>query len=148
MAEINEGGDLAEKLQSVMQDPARMGQLMQMANSLLASGVLSGGVTPSGTETPSEPQEAAASEQTAAGDEESYPQLRSAEPVRQGTEKLAGAHPKPHGNHAQLLHALRPYMSDRRRDRIDQILRLLQMAELAGAMMQMQPPTGTPTPKE
>ncbi|MCQ2433207.1 MAG: hypothetical protein MJ175_11445 [Clostridia bacterium] len=106
-------GDIGEMLRTVLSDPESMGKLTEMAKALSGTGILDGIAG-------------------GAGKESSPARPGAKEDNHQNTAKPQ-IHPK--GKHADLLFALRPYMSTHRQERIDRMLKLLQIAELAETMM-------------
>lgn len=129
--------DLSEQLQSVLSDPARMKQIMQMASALAGSGGLQGMAQENGgAEHPS--ADVQETRPPAVQEEELHEPQKPQEPREQrpgGT----GARSSVGGRHTALLHALRPYMSTARQKRIDQVLKMLRLAELADTAMKLQP---------
>ena len=140
-------GELQERLNSLLSDPESMGKLMQMASGLASSGLFSGFGTGNAPTEPEKPN-AEAGEQP---EKTSDPISASEKPqnTTDGTASPGGTDGASHthlpsrgygagGKHAALLKALRPYMSEGRQSRIDQMLQLLQLTEAAEAILRPQ----------
>jgi len=114
-------GDLSEQLQKMLSDPAAMSQVMQIAGSLM------------GQSTPAAPADSAASpqdspQQDAAADAAAaMPSLPPELPKLLGALTADGASDP----RASLLIALKPYLSDARRERADALIRALKLAAVA-----------------
>ena len=122
---VPDGEELAGKLQSVLSDPEQMGKLMQMASALSASGIFGGGETG-----------------MSEGEQRDEPTARDDAPRKKEAHKDVSSVPHEKGNtgvgsqkHMALLCALKPYMKPEKQERIDQMLRLLRVAEAAEAML-------------
>lgn len=123
--------DLGQKLNAMLSDPETMHRLAGMASALASSGVLSGLVGTGG-----EPREDGdAGDAAAEGTTE--PNLPTA--VSSGGEssgrqasRIAFA---ANSRHSALLRALKPYLGQEKQARIDQMMRLLQLAELADTVL-------------
>lgn len=125
--------DISGQLQSILSDPERMRQLMQMASALAGSGILQGTVR---QENDSPSAAALPGEITAAPDsaEERQTNNPGSERNPEKVPRIAGNGSRSSGGrHAAFLNALRPYMSPQRQKRIDQILKMIRLAELADA---------------
>ena len=145
-----DAGVLQERLNSLLSDPESMGRLFQMASGLASSGLfsgMSGGNALSGTESGGKSM----SEETGVPIEEMPGRNASGGNVSGGASSDADREERrtpsvshgrngtrSGGKHAALLRALRPYMSTPRQSRIDQMLRLLQLAEAAETILQSQ----------
>ncbi len=101
-------GELEERLESVLSDPAQMSRIAQMASRLMGS------IAP----------------------EEPTPAPPGADPAMLAMiGRLAGKMRGDKGR-AQLLQGLSPYLSARRRARLEQALRMAAAASLAGAALE------------
>ena len=123
---LNDG--LEQKLASVLSDPESLSRLAGMASALASSGLLSGlGGGSSGDavrETAeSEPIETAGGEQGDAGRADTVPAVQK--PSVHGIS----------GRHAALLHAIKPYLGQEKQARVDQMMKLLKLAELADTVL-------------
>ena len=126
MAQDNENlsNDGLEKvLQSVLSDPESMSRLAGMASALASSGVLSGLM---GGEKPS-----AAAETTTDGEAADMSVVPSEGGSGSSVASLHGVS----GRHTALLRALKPYLGQEKQTRIDQMVKLLQLAELADTVL-------------
>ncbi|MBE6657564.1 MAG: hypothetical protein E7604_03875 [Ruminococcaceae bacterium] len=119
----NEG--LEQKLNSILSDPESLSRLAAMASSLASSGMLSGLMQGSGTaEEPSKDNESVV--ESTEGDREA-----AAKPLLQNTAAIRGIS----GRHSALLRAIKPYLGTEKQTRIDQMMKLLQLAELADTVL-------------
>ena len=126
MAQDNENlsNDGLEKvLNSVLSDPESMSRLAGMASALASSGVLSGLM---GGEKPS-----AEAENPSGGDAADVAVLSN---ERGGGATGSSLH-SVSGRHTALLRALKPYLGQEKQTRIDQMMKLLQLAELADTVL-------------
>ena len=117
----NEG--LEQKLSAMLSDPESMSRLAGMASALASSGALSGllgAVQPVGAD----------------GAEASEERLPASVSAPTDGKSGAGMDFKSAGNrHSALLRALKPYLGQEKQARIDQMMRLLQLAELADTVL-------------
>ncbi len=121
---------IEEKMRSVLSDPESMQKLMRMASALAGSGIVQGGNdTPEGEDTASE-KTLHISDNTDAGTGDNKPQLLQ-ELAELGARAVSG------GKHAALLHALRPYLGAQKQERVDRMLKLMQLASLAEKVLKM-----------
>lgn len=120
--------DLGQKLNAMLSDPETMHRLAGMASALASSGVLSGLVGTGGE--PREDGDAAAEGTT----EPNLPTAVSSggEPSDRQASRIAFA---ANSRHSALLRALKPYLGQEKQARIDQMMRLLQLAELADTVL-------------
>lgn len=120
--------DLGQKLNAMLSDPETMHRLAGMASALASSGVLSGLVGTGGE--PREDGDAAAEGIT----EPNLPTAVSSGGESSGRQasRIAFA---ANSRHSALLRALKPYLGQEKQARIDQMMRLLQLAELADTVL-------------
>lgn len=106
-------GDLSEKLNSILQNPAMMSQIKALADTMTAEEGAKSEPLPT--------QEAAPHEEKAiAGD--TFPMANLISPAFEQNIK----------NTCALLQALRPFLDVRRREKIDKVLQMMHLAEMAG----------------
>ena len=121
--------DLGEKLNAMLSDPESLSRLAGMASALASSGVLSGlmgNPKAGGGET--------ASDDTKAPSMSEDNRLSDTLPAE--TQKsLQNGIRAVNGRHSALLRALTPYLGQEKQARIDQMMRLLQLAELADTVL-------------
>ena len=113
---------LGEKLGAMLADPESMKRLGAMASALASSGALSGLL---GGASPDVPQNE---------------EVSSSRPSEGGASELLGALPirgivGSGSRHKALLHALKPYLGPEKQARIDRMVKLLQLAELADGVL-------------
>ena len=121
--------DLGEKLNAMLSDPESLSRLAGMASALASSGVLSGLM--------GNPK--AGSGETASDDTKA-PSMsednRPSDTLPAETQKsLQNGIRAVNGRHSALLRALKPYLGQEKQARIDQMMRLLQLAELADTVL-------------
>ena len=106
-------GDLSEQLQKMLADPEAMSQVMQIAGSLMGQSATA----------PADPADPAAAPPAGSPSASLPPEL----PRLLGALSADGAgDPR-----AALLTALKPYLSDARRERADALIRALKLAAVA-----------------
>ena len=103
-------GDFSSKLDKILSNPAMMAQIKSLADTMTEDGEAK-------TPPPTEPTQAAPEPEPAAAPE--------SPPPAPGMEKNIK-------NTRALLLALKPYLDDKRRDKIDKMLNMLRLAEMAG----------------
>ena len=151
---VPDAGALSEKLNQVLSDPDSLARLAKIASALsgtglldgLAGGMLSGGgnsgggasgdVTARGettADTGTSGDAGAAQEvfRTLSGKNGGH----SGDSHSHGEQHPHGGSHSPGGKHTALLSALKPYLSEEKRERVDRMLKLLQLAELADAVL-------------
>ena len=122
--------DLGEKLNAMLSDPESLSRLAGMASALASSGVLSGlmGNLRAGGDS-----------QTASDDTKGpspTEENRPSDTLPAETQKsLQNGIRAVNGRHSALLRALKPYLGQEKQARIDQMMRLLQLAELADTVL-------------
>ncbi len=125
-------GALADKLSEVLADPARLAHLAKMASSLAGSGLLDGiaGTVPEGDARSS-------AEQAIPRDADAQAGLPPPEVIGRATPRVDSGNRLPPitGRHAALLKALKPYLGEQKRERVDRMLQLLQLADIAGTVL-------------
>ena len=121
--------DLGEKLNAMLSDPESLSRLAGMASALASSGVLSGlmgNPKASGGETASDDTKAPSMSED----------NRPSDTLPAETQKsLQNGIRAVNGRHSALLRALKPYLGQEKQARIDQMMRLLQLAELADTVL-------------
>jgi hypothetical protein len=122
--------DLGEKLNAMLSDPESLSRLAGMASALASSGVLSGlmGNLRAGGDS----QTASDDTKVPSPTEENRP----SDTLPAETQKsLQNGIRAVNGRHSALLRALKPYLGQEKQARIDQMMRLLQLAELADTVL-------------
>ena len=112
--------ELEDRINSVLGDPAQLEKITRLAQSLM------GGArdSPSGPENP------------AAGPQELFSQFGIDPETISRVGGLLGMHTQDQTNNSQaLLEAMKPYLSDKRRQKIDRAMKLARLAKLAGLAM-------------
>ena len=121
--------DLGEKLNAMLSDPESLSRLAGMASALASSGVLSGlkgNPKAGGGETASDDTKAPSMSED----------NRPSDTLPAETQKsLQNGIRAVNGRHSALLRALKPYLGQEKQARIDQMMRLLQLAELADTVL-------------
>lgn len=122
--------DLGEKLNAMLSDPESLSRLAGMASALASSGVLSGlmGNLRAGGDS----QTASDDTKVPSPTEENRPS--DTLPV-EAQQSLQNGIRAVNGRHSALLRALKPYLGQEKQARIDQMMRLLQLAELADTVL-------------
>lgn len=116
-------GDFSSKLDKILSNPAMMAQIKSLADTMTEDGEAKTPPPTEPTQAASEPEPAAAPESPPQTDTPAaMPALFSPAP---GMEKNIK-------NTRALLLALKPYLDDKRRDKIDKMLNMLRLAEMAG----------------
>ena len=111
-------GDLSEQLQKMLSDPAAMSQVMQIAGSLMGQSPPAAEAAPaSETDAQDSPPDAAASAPSLPPE---LPKLLDMLTANSGSDPRAA-----------LLTALKPYLSEGRRERADALIRALRLAAVA-----------------
>ena len=132
-------GDFSSKLDALLSNPAMMAQIKALADTMTSAGAIE--VPPPTEEAVSSP-----SEEPQLSPEESTPaETATVLPATGGLPPAAMPtlfSPPPGGpppaleanirNTRALLSALKPYLDDRRRDKIDKMLNMMRLAEMAG----------------
>lgn len=124
--EMLQDGELGQKLNALLSDPERLGQLAGMAQSLASSGALSGLLGGLG----GAPQ----TESTSAAQEDDVERSVTAAEDSRPVPRAGTAHGMS-GRHAALLRALKPYLGEEKQARVEQMMKLLQLAELADTVL-------------
>ncbi|MBR5219387.1 MAG: hypothetical protein IKV66_00205 [Clostridia bacterium] len=121
--------DLGEKLNAMLSDPESLSRLAGMASALASSGVLSGlmgNPKAGGGETASDDTKAPSMSED----------NRPSDTLPAETQKsLKNGIRAVNGRDSALLRALKPYLGQEKQARIDQMMRLLQLAELADTVL-------------
>ena len=121
--------DLGEKLNAMLSDPESLSRLAGMASALASSGGLSGlmgNPKAGGGETASDDTKAPSMSED----------NRPSDTLPAETQKsLQNGIRAVNGRHSALLRALKPYLGQEKQARIDQMMRLLQLAELADTVL-------------
>lgn len=128
MAQDNENptkGGLEATLNSVLSDPESMSKLASMASALASSGVLSGLAGNLGGEKQS--VDAVPTD----GSTEKENTLPKHVVVNEKMPSVPGVS----GRHTALLRAIKPYLGLEKQARVDQMVKLLQLAELADTVL-------------
>ncbi len=105
-------GDLSEKLNSILQNPAMMSQIKALADTMTAE---------EGAKNESSPAEGTLREEKA---------LTANNPPIANL--ISPAFEQNIRNTCALLQALRPFLDARRREKIDKVLQMMHLAEMAG----------------
>jgi hypothetical protein len=116
-------GDFSQKLNQVLSNPAMMAQIKALADTM--------------TESESDPEKSGQLTQSPA-----LPKQESPEPVDSVREKLSvppfftpsPSFEKNMKNTCALLAALKPFLDERRRGKIDKMLSMIQFAQMAGQL--------------
>lgn len=139
---------LGGKLNQILSDPESMRKLSQMANALAGSGMLDNlGIGKNADHTENDKNGDGASGGSGSEKQEGSDTAAAAAAVlREWTagKKTDGGNKSGKGNrdshtnrHAALLCALRPYLGEQKRERVDRMLKLLQLADLADSVLRM-----------
>ena len=119
-ANISGSGDLSEMITKMLGDPENLSKVMSMVGALSASGATVG-LPPA--------SEGEKKEETPPPKKESVP-CGSAE-----KEKVCHSRPKINQcDRIRLLEAMRPFLSDEKRVKLDTVIKLLGLAEAAGGL--------------
>lgn len=119
------GDDIGQKLNEMLSDPAALSRLAGMASALASSGMLSGLVGGDGSQTA----------QISRSDTE---ETNGEEPLREeprSATRIGSALPAVSSRHTALLRAVKPYLGAEKQARVDQMMKLLQLAELADTVL-------------
>ena len=115
--------ELGQKLEAMLSDPESLQKLAGMASALASSGMLSGLMGGKRTE---DAQTAEPADNGVSG----LPAVSGAD-----SRSAGGALGAVSSRHAALLRALKPYLGQEKQAKIDQMMRLLQLAELADTVL-------------
>ena len=116
-------GDFSSKLDKILSNPAMMAQIKSLADTMTEDGEAK-------TPPPTEPTQAAPEPEPAAAPE-SPPQTDTPAAMPALFSPAPGMEKNIKNTRALLL-ALKPYLDDKRRDKIDKMLNMLRLAEMAG----------------
>ena len=116
-------GDFSSKLDKILSNPAMMAQIKSLADTMTEDGEAK-------TPPPTEPTQAAPEPEPAAAPE-SPPQTDTPAAMPALVSPAPGMEKNIKNTRALLL-ALKPYLDDKRRDKIDKMLNMLRLAEMAG----------------
>ena len=116
-------GDFSSKLDKILSNPAMMAQIHSLADTMTEDGEAK-------TPPPTEPTQAAPEPEPAAAPE-SPPQTDTPAAMPALFSPAPGMEKNIKNTRALLL-ALKPYLDDKRRDKIDKMLNMLRLAEMAG----------------
>ena len=116
-------GDFSSKLDKILSNPAMMAQIKSLADTMTEDGEAK-------TPPPTEPTQAAPEPAPAAAPE-SPPQTDTPAAMPALFSPAPGMEKNIKNTRALLL-ALKPYLDDKRRDKIDKMLNMLRLAEMAG----------------
>ncbi len=128
-ANIENSGDMGAAIAKMLEDPESLGRIMSLAGTLSSSGILSGlGQSDSAFENKGEnqeenrnftPKESEKSEKTRSyereGDTRKPQRVRTCDRIR-------------------LLEAMRPFLSDARRDKLELVIKIIGLADVAGGL--------------
>ncbi len=117
---------LGEKLNQMLSDPESMARLAQMASSLAKTGLFDS----LGQSDAPEPIASEATQTESAGAVAASAPQEKQRNVSAAAQLLSGKN-----RHTALLRALKPYVGAEKRDRIDRMLKLLQLADVAGVVL-------------
>ena len=116
-------GDFSSKLDKILSNPAMMAQIKSLADTMTEDGEAK-------TPPPTEPTQAAPEPEPAAAPE-SPPQTDTPAAMPALFSPAPGMEKNIKNTRALRL-ALKPYLDDKRRDKIDKMLNMLRLAEMAG----------------
>ena len=125
-SENTQNTGLETMLNSVLSDPESMSKLASMASALASSGVLGGlmgGDSGNDGKTAASPTAGSSDD-----DRTSLPQETVAVEKKQSGHGISG-------RHTALLRAIKPYLGAEKQARVDQMVKLLQLAELADTVL-------------
>ena len=141
---ISKMGDMGSVIAKMLEDPEALGKVMSLAGTLSSSGLLGGLGIGDNSESRSEPKQQAFQEtNNTAHDGSKYE-------VKKTTQNpLESSLPKNHENHEnhghsyrkikscdriRLLEAMRPFLSDEKRDKLDVVIKIIGLADAAGGL--------------
>ncbi len=124
-----QNSDISKQLSGILEDPEAMSRIMNIASSLMGS--------------QSQNQDSDASEEKREESSDPPPEAKASFPDLSGADLskvmplLAGALGQDQKNdpRTNLLQALKPYMSDDRKERIDMLIKALRLAKIAGGFI-------------
>ncbi len=127
-----ENGSSADLLSSILSDPGRLEMLTKAAGALASSGMLSsllgmGGDGGGGVGAPGSPSADASGQQGEAPSQPMAEAVSGTYPVPRGT--YGGG--KSGSRHEALLYALKPYLGDAKRERLEGLVRILRLVDMA-----------------
>ena len=120
---------LEEMLSSVLNDPASMSKIMSLAQSL-------GGAMPQQTAPADSAPDAQDTQPQSAQPQSAQPEPAAQEAAAQTMQKAAQSLKPAGSREAALLRALAPYLKPSRREKIDKVLQIVQLTQLASSTMQ------------
>ena len=138
---IGNMGDMGSMIAKMLEDPEALGKVMSLAGTLSSSGLLSGlGMGDNAQESVAAEQKSFQETSNTASDSSKY-EVKKAPPSQ-----TVGNLPKSHENHGhsyrkikssdriRLLEAMRPFLSDDKRDKLDVVIKIIGLADAAGGL--------------
>ena len=138
-------GDMGSVIAKMLEDPEALGKVMSLAGTLSSSGLLGGLGIGDNSESRSEPKQQAFQETSNSVNESS----NKYEVKKTAQNPLESSLPKNHENHEnhghsyrkikscdriRLLEAMRPFLSDDKRDKLDVVIKIIGLADAAGGL--------------
>ena len=118
-ANVSGSGDISEIITKMLGDPENLSKVMSMVGALSASGMTVG--------LPPEKEKIHV--------EENLPPKKESEPRGGEKEKICSSRPKINQcDRIRLLEAMRPFLGDEKRAKLDTVIKLLGLAEAAGGL--------------
>ncbi len=142
---ISNMGDMGSVIAKMLEDPEALGKVMSLAGTLSSSGLLGGLGIGDNSDNSSEPKQQAFQETSNTVNESS----NKYEVKNTASNPLESNIPKNRENHEnhghsyrkikscdriRLLEAMRPFLSDEKRDKLDVVIKIIGLADAAGGL--------------
>ncbi len=114
--------DFSDKLNSLLQNPDMMAQIKALADTMTQNGEKNGPSAPTNAAPSAESEEA----------ESALATLQAEQALTLGGGFLSPAFEQNIKNTCALLQALKPFLDVRRREKIDKVLKMMNLAQMAG----------------
>ena len=144
---ISNMGDMGSVIAKMLEDPEALGKVMSLAGTLSSSGLLGGLGIGDNSDNSSEPKQQAFQETGNTVNEGSKYEIKNtaSDPIGSNIPKKHENHEN-HENHGhsyrkikscdriRLLEAMRPFLSDEKRDKLDIVIKIIGLADAAGGL--------------
>lgn len=138
---IGNMGDMGSMIAKMLEDPEALGKVMSLAGTLSSSGLLGGLSLGDNAQESSAPEQKSFQETSNTVNENNKYEVKKV-PPNLTVENL----PKNHENHGhsyrkikssdriRLLEAMRPFLADEKRDKLDVVIKIIGLADAAGGL--------------
>ncbi|MBE6608835.1 MAG: hypothetical protein E7633_09810 [Ruminococcaceae bacterium] len=136
---MGDTGDMGSMIAKMLEDPEALGKVMSLAGTLSSSGLLSGLSFGESDVNKNETEKKTFEESGNASVENSEQEGRKTNQNKFVEESVTKNHTASHrkvksSDRIRLLEAMRPFLSDEKRDKLDVVIKILGLADAAGGL--------------